>query len=358
MLIAGFVAIGAIAYRLTAEPSPSGGGFSIGAFLRHIVNEVRGERFEQRFALSRQEPLDSDVATLRIADLHGTLTIIGEDREDVSVDAKGSVFGVDDEAARAAARAVAMELQREGDALVLALTVPEGRERRPRLELAVRVPEHLALEVRSSGGEIEASGIAGISCAGLRGRALFSRIEGAVTGKFGPGSIEISEAEAVDLEVERTELRVIEIEGPVTLAATSGDLRIRRVTGPTKLTLERIEAELEELEGPLTVSGDRGRLRIRNTEGPIETDTSRMELFLAPGRVVPIDVTSEFETVELTLPSGGLTLDVQASSADLRLPPETLKAEVRGEDRVASGDLHGGGPLVRLRSTRGDIVIR
>ena len=80
------------------------------------------------------------------------------------------------------------------------------------------------------------------------------------------------------------------------------------------------------------------------------------------------------ETIELTVPAGGFTLDAAAVdgqiSVDNTLESLGLKRETSGDgendtDRAGarqevrvSGAVRGGGPPITLRATRGDIVVR
>ena len=122
-----------------------------------------------------------------------------------------------------------------------------------------------------------------------------------------------------------------------------------------------IEPEAEALGFELVrvkLSGSGGQVRVHGVRGAIEADTRRTTLLLSPTTAVPITASTENDTIELTLPAGGITLEATAADGDIRLPEGMLEVE-RHDDAVSvRGAIRGGGPKVSLRTTRGDIVVR
>jgi hypothetical protein len=358
LLIGLFGVLGLIAYQLTAPARPEG-GFSLRDWLARVRREVQEVRIQQPVTRSLDAPVPASVARVRLEGPRGTFTVVGEARDTVAIELKGVVHAVDEAEAAAQARQLAVTATPEGDRLVVRITLPdmEVRRRLP-LDVSIRMPARLALDLSMPGGQTEVSGIAAVAIERASGRARFAGIAGAVSGEFGSGAIEIERVGSLDLKARRTELRIVGVAGAARLEAAAGDLVLRGVEGPTTLKVERMDSELEDLGGPLEVTGSGGQLRVRGARGAITCDTRRVTLLLAPAVPVPITATSDADLIEVTLPRGGATVDARAERGEIRVPDDTLAVKTHEEVQEAQGAIAGGGPRLQLRTTRGDIVIR
>ena len=242
----------------------------------------------------------------------------------------------------------------------LALTMPKRDElsRRPRVQLTVRVPARLGVEVRLGGGELDVTNVGAVQVVKASGRIRLASIAGAVTGELGPGEIEIDHAGSVAIETRSSQVRIADVAGSFEVEARRGDFRARGIGGPAHLDGRDVEAELEDLAGPLRLTGSGGEVRVRDVRGPITAETERTTLKLTPASRSAISATTEHDAIELTLPPGGILLDAQATGGDIRTPDGLITVERNGDDAKASGPLRGGGPRVMLRTSRGDITVR
>ena len=108
----------------------------------------------------------------------------------------------------------------------------------------------------------------------------------------------------------------------------------------------------------MKLTGSGGEVRVRGVRAPITAETTSTTLILSPGAAVPITAATENDRIELTLPDGGVVLEAKATNGDIEAPEGVVTIE-RHDDLVAAhGRIRGGGPLVSLRTTRGDIVVR
>ncbi len=358
LLIALFALGGVIAYKLTAPPASDTSGFSFGRLIRELQDEVRGHNYEVQVTRSATAAAPPHIRALKLDGLRGTITVVGETREDVAVEVTAEIYGADEAQARQFADRSAITITPADDALAVDFTLGTDEvRRRPRLEITVKAPRRLVLIADVLGGELTASHLGGVTSERGAGRARFTDIDGPVTGTFDAGTLEIERVSSVALETRRTEVRIAEVAGDLNLQATSGDLRVRDVGGATTLQLERTDGEIERTAGPVRATGRSGQLRLREARGAIEVDVTRMEVLLAPAIPVPITATTEFDLIELTLPEGGVLLDAAVETGQLRLP-DPIAVEKTDSEQRARGPVRGGGPLVKLRTTRGDIVVR
>jgi hypothetical protein len=73
---------------------------------------------------------------------------------------------------------------------------------------------------------------------------------------------------------------------------------------------------------------------------------------------VPVDATTLGDTLEVTLPPGGVSLQALSTGGQIRASDEGITVKTADNEQRASATLRGGGPLIKLEATRGDIVIR
>jgi hypothetical protein len=359
LLVAGFALIGVVIYHATMPASPeSGRGF--GEWLARIRSHIQNEWKERRYERKAEVPVPASVKTVAIEIERATVTIVGEPRDTAAVDLSGVVFGGDDAMAKTLEEQIAVAIEPEGTTLRIRVTMPprDQMNRRPHLQLTAHVPARLAAEVRTSGGELDVTAVAAVHLPSAQGRIRVAAVPGAVTGEVERGSVEIEETGPVTMKIRRCETRLTKITGAVDLDVRGGELRARRIDGPATLDAENIDGELEDVSGPVKLSGSGGQVRVHAARGPIEADTRRTTLLLSPGAAVPVKASTENDTIEYTLPSGGITLEATTTDGDLRLPEGLLEVEHKDEGASVRGAIRGGGPLVTLRVTRGDIVIR
>jgi hypothetical protein len=335
LLIIGFLCVGVVAYQVTAPADAAGTGFSVSGLIDKIRREIRGQNYELQTDRTASAEPDAEVRMLRVDGLRGTVTITGEDRRDISASLHATVYGADEAQARAFRDAVSLTFEPDGENLNLRARVRTDEMRRgPHVQLVVRIPKRLGVRLSVGGGEIEVTHAMSVVFERGSGKAVISDIAGAVSGEFSSGTLEIDQAGSVEMETRRAEVRIVNVAGPLKLDARSGDIRIRDVRGPSELTLERTDSELEDLSGALKVEGSGGELRVRNVKAPVKIGVERMEVSIALAAPVPVEATTNGDTLELALPSsGGLTLQAVASHGDIRASDSAIKV-ARGTEGV------------------------
>jgi hypothetical protein len=359
LLIVGFLVVGVVVYQVTAPAGASGGGFSFGRLIEKIRSEIRGQNYELQAKRTASVEAAPEVNTLRLEGLRGTVTITGEDRPDVSVELHAAIFGADEAQAKEFEKAVSITFEPDGETLNLRVrTRTDEMRRAPHVQLIVKAPKRLGLRLALNGGELQIAHMNAVTFDRGSGKAVLSTIAGADTGEFGGGTLEIDGAGSVDMEARRSDLRVMNVAGGVTFEVQGGDLRLRNVRGPTELSLTRVDAEVEDAGGPLKIEGTGGQVRVRNAKGAITVRVERIELSLTLSKPVPVDATTLGDTLEITLPEGGVKLEATAINGAIRASDQAIHVASAENEQRAEATLRGGGPLIKLEATRGDIVIR
>ena len=359
LLISGFAVIGLLVYQLTMPATAdTGGGFA--AWWARVRSHVAQNWVEQRYERKDEVKVPAGVRTVAVELDRASVTILGEARETIAVDLSGVVYGGDEQTAKAIERQITVAVTTEGAVMKLEMALPKRDElaRRPRVQLTLRVPKRLGIEVRLGGGELDVTDVESVQVVKASGRVRLASIAGAITGEMGPGEVEIDRAGSLAIETRSSQVRISNIAGSFEVEARRGDFRARGIGGPAHLEGKDLEAELEDLAGPLHLTGSGGEVRVRDARGAITAETERTTLKLTPGTAVAITATTERDAIELTLPPGGILLDAQATGGDIHTPDGLITVQRTGEDATANGPLRGGGPKVTLRTSRGDITVR
>jgi hypothetical protein len=205
----------------------------------------------------REKAVDaSGATTVTVEARAGSLRILGEEGL-TEVEARGEACAPN----RAALEKVRLLGERSGDQVRIVVDIPEGPGSRGALDLEVRVPADLAVEVQDGSGEVEVDGVASLRLRDGSG-------EIAVTGVAGDVSIHDSSGE----------MEVVDVEGAVLLEDGSGEIEVEDVRG--SVTVERDGSggiEIRGVEGDVAIRRDgSGDVHVRDVGGDfvVERDGS------------------------------------------------------------------------------------
>ncbi len=378
LLLLGFLAFGFVVYQATAPaPDPEKESFSLSKFMGQMKAELHGEQAESSLTRTLTAEPPSHDTRLVIPEYRGTINIIGEDRHDISAELQAVVYGLDEHQAEARAKTVALTLDRKNDEeLWTKIELPAESRRRPRLEMTIRVPDHLAVTLELRNGQSDVRRIASLHLGDARGKVTLSDI-GSVDGSMVNGNVEILRAKKVNLTLQHTTARFEEVEHELTLDAARSDMHIEKVDGPTKLKLEHLDCDLEALGGPGTFETDHVNLSVRKISAPVTIKGERTEVKATMETAVPVTIETTDDQIDLRTPAHGVTIDARTKDGQIRVADAAREEEPSDDDSVEKSDtqiekretqghgaqqiqlkLHGGGPTITLRNTRGDIVIR
>ncbi len=275
-----------------------------------LCGAASAQEFDERV---RAEPGGRLVAELD----GGRVEIESHGEDEVRVEAQASGFG---------AGAADFRLERRGSQVSLRTDLGGvlGWIGGQRVRVRIRVPEEFSLDLRSGGGDVE----------------------------------------------------IEEIEGTVEVRTRGGRVRVREVTGGVELHTSGGTIEAEEIEGDVVARTSGGAIRAVEIEGSVDVETSGggIEVYDVAGRVRartsggPISVrftgapSGDIETsgggIEVELPEGeGLRLEAQTQGGRVELD-RPLALEGRIEPTRIEADVNGGGPLLRLHTSGGDIRVR
>lgn len=196
------------------------------------------------------------------------------------------------------------------------------------VDFIVTVPANFATDLRTSGGSITVGDLAGkVDARTSGGNIKLGKIGGEVDARTSGGSVTLESAR-----------------GPVKLSTSGGNITAGAVAGEADLSTSGGSIKIDAAEGALRASTSGGSIRA-GFVGPLKEDCS---LSTSGGSVrVAVDKTAAFR------------LDASASggSVDAEGLTITLEKSNRGRSQL-TGAVNGGGPLLKLRTSGGNVAVQ
>lgn len=358
LIIVAFVAIGAVAFELTAPPAPEGRGFSLSRWWQSARRGMRGNNFLASNTETGEIPLTPAVTELRVSGLNRGIHIVGEeDRKTISYELHVESNGPDQATATEYAKRSTLKQDDLGSSLALSVSNPVAGTQWNALVL--RVPARLTVRTDGSGAEI--SGVTSVDLQQVQGTVAVRSVSGAVTGSHRNGDLTITDVGSVDLSLSSSRAKISGVAKSLMLSGRNGRCEIAQSHGPVEIDEQTMDTRVNEAAGPVRVSGTGGRTTITSPHQEVKVDCRRAEVEVLLDAPVPVTLLSTDETMRLTLEGPpAITLDAVASEGgkiqleDLEIPITSADGEYRCS-RAFGG---ASAPKVMLRSARGNVVIR
>lgn len=161
--------------------------------------------------------------------------------------------------------------KRDGDRVTVRVEIEDGRRDRTSLDLVVRVPNDVALDVVDSSGNAEIEGTAAVKVTDSSGDVRLTDVGGAVRVTDSSGNLTIDGIEgAVRLTDSSGDVRLAGINGVVRIDVdSSGDIEIEGVNGNVGIGADSSgDIDVRDVEGSVTVGQDgSGSIRVRGISG-------------------------------------------------------------------------------------------
>ncbi len=223
------------------------------------------------------------------------------------------------------------EMKQDGNN-VSVLTKQERRSgfnwsNRVQIDFTITVPNRYSTDLRTSGGDISVASLNGKVNAHTSGGDIeLARIDGEIDVGTSGGDIELTEGTA-----------------SARLRTSGGDIRVGRIAGPAEISTSGGDIEVSAAGSTVNASTSGGDVHA-TFEGGISADTS---LSSSGGDIV----------ARLAKPTA-FRLDASTSGGDVEAAGLTITIERGGvgKNRLV-GAVNGGGPLLKLRTSGGDIEI-
>jgi DUF4097 and DUF4098 domain-containing protein YvlB len=276
-------------------------------------------------------------------------------------------------------------------------------------EFSVMVPREMALvKLETDGGNVEAIGVGGrVEAESGGGGMKLDDIGGGVSAETGGGSIDVGTVSGDlalhtgggSIEVRRANGKVVAETGGggvtilsgaqgATIETGGGSIEVRQCNGRVKVSTGGGSVDLSDVGGPAEIETGGGSIRLSSAKGHVHAETGGggIELYGVPSAsaqtgaggitVKLVNTGAERADSDLETSAGDITVylasdvavnvrasvemgnghritsdfsDIRVASEGDKWGPKTLTAE---------GSLNGGGPLLKVRTSSGDICFK
>ena len=208
----------------------------------------------------------------------------------------------------------------------------------------ITVPEATELRAKSGSGDVVAEGLArDVELSSGSGDVRASALKAAARVSTGSGDVRLDGGVAVRASTGSGDIVATGVRGSASLQTGSGDIRLDLAQDQT---------------GDVSVAAASGEVRITGVRGALDASTASGDLAVdgAIGGAWSLNTASG--DISLTLSGvAGFILDAHTTSGSIDTSlPVTVSGEI--ERRALKGDVRGGGPVLKVRSSSGTIVIR
>lgn len=318
---------------------------------------------------------------LVLKNLRGRVHIVGADQEQLVIRGKKKIRAADRQEASELDSRSPLEVSRSDGETTIAIGWTEDAARKVFLDLELEVPMDITLQAEKPLQEVSAESISGaVSLSPSPRLVQLSKIGGPVRIRIergrkvegkdlasgfkldgNTGTLELARVKGpVDIRGELFGvIRLAELQGTGRIRSKNGELRFAGLPGEVEVKVRSVSGS--HIQGPVRLSSDHWRrVTLERLRGDVEIQGKRMDVELSLDESFgDIEVTLGRGDIELRLPDGAkFTLDAVTDRGNIRqLFGEQLPSEKRGAGSSLRGST-GEGPRIRLRTRRGNIVIR
>lgn len=314
--------------------------------------------------------------------LHGNLSLKGEDAGDVTITGRKTIRAFNHNDADRADQQTHVRIDRQGDSLFVRTDEFTGtRLTQITTDLDLTIPRGVSLESRGRTGDLTIDDIDGpVDVSAGRGDVRINHISKDVKIEATrSGDIHVTDTQgSVDLEGRGSDIQMENIAGPVTVNGEfGGTLEFRALAKPLRFTSSRTEFHAEAVPG--TISMDLGDLNLSDVTGPVRFRTSvrdiqatdvtvALDLMVDRGDITLTQTKTPVPKIDAHTRNGDITLSLPGN-AEFEIDASTSQGDA---DNEFGGGLNqesnyraasikgrtGNGPLITIATDRGAISLK
>ncbi len=342
---------------------------------------------------------------LRVKVEAGSVRVTGSSQPTISYSIKNQSYASSEEKARREFDNYKISVYVRGDTAWVVGESQGSKPRRSSSEFVINVPRNMDLvKVATDGGDLVATGLAGrVESESGGGSIHLDDIGGGINAETGGGNIDVGTVGGeLSVRTGGGGIKVMAAKGKInaesgggnvtvvsglqgaTLETGGGSIEVQHCAGPLKVTTGGGSIELGEIAGPAEVETGGGSIRLSSATGLVRAETGGGSIELngvpaaraetAAGGIVAKFVSgSEKSDSILETSAGDITVYLAANlSMTIRASIDLANghkirsdfSEIRvvsegGEwgpgSATAEGNLNGGGPVLKVRTTTGNI---
>lgn len=187
--------------------------------------------------------------------------------------------------------------------------------------------------------------------------------ETAVRTHSGSGDLNIEGTHGnLDLETGSGDVKLANLAGEIRLQTGSGDVRAHQIAGAVRGGAGSGDIEIEETgQGDIDLHTGSGNIDVRGIQGTFHGEAGSGDITAQGAQTGNWEIRTGSGNVRVNLPSNAaFDADISTSSGtvDVNAPIETtVQGRVQEMRKHVQGKVHGGGPLLSVRTGSGDIHI-
>jgi len=345
--------------------------------------------------------------TLRVKVEMGSVRVEGSSQPGISYVIHTRAYTSSEQQARHEFEAYKISASSRGDTVWIVGDWQGGHSRKFSGEFVITVPSNLELaKIETEGGSVKTSDIAGRLEAQSGGGSLhFDNIGGAIEAETGGGAIDVGDAGgAVNVRTGGDHIKIGSAKGKVnaesgggnivvlscqegaTIETGGGNIQVQRCQGPVHASTGGGTVDLGDIGGPVVIETGAGSIRLASAKGLVRADTgggcielngvpsARVETgaggiiakFLNSGERIDSMLETSAGDVTVYL-SSDLAVSIRAAielanGHSIRandfpgINVRTEGGEYGPKTITAEGQLNGGGPVLKVRTSSGNIT--
>ncbi|MEP6714879.1 MAG: DUF4097 family beta strand repeat-containing protein [Terriglobia bacterium] len=300
------------------------------------------------------------VTRVVLDNLHGNLSLKGEDGAGIKVTGRKTVRAFNRTDADAANSQSQIHIERQGDLLVVRAEEPRSmRMLSVNTDLDITIPRGLNVEARGRSGDLTIEDIDGaVDVNSGHGDVRLNRIGKDVKIESSHTSlVHVTELKGnLDLQGRGRDVQVENTQGQVTINGDySGTMEFRSLSKPLHFQSSRTDFRAEQIPGDVTI--DLSEAKLNNVIGPVRFETSSRDV-QATDITNSLELTIEHGDIQLTQTKVPLPkMDVRSHTGDITLRvPANAEFEIEGRTNHGEIENEFGDPLeVRTEKNSGTI---
>lgn len=235
---------------------------------------------------------------------------------------------------------------------------------RLKVQFLITVPQRYNLDLDTSSGSISVADLGGTVRAKTSGGSLrLGKITGTVWGHTSGGNIDLTSCgNSVDLKTSGGNVEVVDVAGDVKAQTSGGNLRFGAIEGSIWGKTSGGSIKVASCSGGADVRTSGGSIRLQNVGGSVNAKTSGGSIYAAmttqPQRECNLRTSGGGITVAL-IPD--IAVDVEAKTSGGHVSTDfAVESVIQGKvpQNRLEGSINGGGPLLKLRTSGGNIHLQ
>jgi hypothetical protein len=235
-------------------------------------------------------------------------------------------------------------IEQQGNVIRIGRFADDDLSRNISISYEVTAPADTKLTAHAGSGNIVVGAIGGPAIVKSgSGSVTVGRVGGAVVASTGSGSIKVEGAASLDASTGSGAISAAAVAGSTKASSGSGSITVAQAG-----------------KGDVSVSASSGSIRLTGVDGAAKVNSSSGSITVEGRPAGPWTISASSGGITLTLPpDAAFDLDARSSSGNIEsVHPVTMTVTGKVDKRHVEGKVRGGGPLVQVHCSSGDIRIR